>query len=150
MRTVGRALVCAGIATAAMVGTTSQAQALGWGTIISSLGSGYGDFYNEGSSFARTNAHYKDNRPGGAPVYVRTAYQFYLQNCTSAGCDPAYVTYATRTTARTTSAAYVYSYTHYGLQPEGDRARGVINVCQDEAFKVDPCSATAAYPSFSY
>ncbi|WP_270887415.1 hypothetical protein [Pedococcus sp. 5OH_020] len=133
-----------------LLGTAGQAQAVGWGTIVSSLGSGYGDFYNEGSSFARTNAHYKDNRPGGAPVYVRTRYQFYYQNCSAMGCNPSYTPGTSRTTSRTTSASYVYAYTHNVLDSLSDRARGQINVCQDEAFTYDPCSDTTAYPSFAY
>jgi hypothetical protein len=139
-----------GVAGLALLGSAGQAQAVGWGTIVSSLGNAYGSYYNEGSSFARTNSTFKDNRPGGAPVYVRTRYQFYYQNCTSQGCNPGYSDGATRTTIRTSSGSWVSSYTHYNLDPNSSSSRGVINICQDEAYSYDPCSDTTALPSFAY
>jgi hypothetical protein len=147
-----RWLACLALAALVTAGMSGQAQAAGtgWGMIRSSLGSAYGAYLDEGQMFARTTSHFKDNRPGGSPVYVRTRYQFYLQNCSSAGCDPGYSQYATRTTVRSARAYWVYSYTHLGLESEADRSRGVINVCQDERFSYDPCSSATAYPSFAY
>ncbi|MGZ6740231.1 MAG: hypothetical protein ACXVD4_12210 [Nocardioides sp.] len=148
--TILKTMAGAGLAGLAVLGSAGQAHAVGWGTIVSSLGNAYGSYYNEGSSFARTNSTYKDNRPGGAPVYVRTMYQFYYQNCTSQGCDPGYSSGTSRSTIRTSSGSWVSSYTHDNLDPSSGRSRGVINICQDEAYAYDPCSDTTALPSFAY
>ena len=145
-----RALVTAGLVVAGVMGTAGQAAAVQWGPISSTLGSSNGTFFNEGNVYARTNVNYKDNRSGGAPVYHQTRYQYYQVTCGASGCVGAYTTGVTRQTSRTSSGSYVYAWTHYGLSSASDKARGVQEICQDEAYTYDPCSDAKAYPSFTY
>jgi hypothetical protein len=138
------------LAAAGLVGTAGQAAAVQWGPISSTLGSSNGTFFNEGNVYARTNVNYKDNRPGGAPVYHKTWYQYYVTTCGATGCVGSYTQGVTRQTARTSSGYWAYAWTHYGLNSSSDRARGKQEICQDERYTYDPCSTAKAYPSFAY
>jgi hypothetical protein len=145
-----KVLASVALATTGVLGTAGQAAAVQWGPITSTLGSSNGTYFNEGSIYARTNVNYKDNRAGGAPVYHQTWYQYYVTTCGASGCVSKYTIGATRQTSRTSSGSWAYGWTHYGLDSSSDKARGMQEVCQDEAYTRDPCSDAKAYPSFTY
>lgn len=116
-----------------------QAQAVTWGTIVSSVGSAYGNFYNQANITARDSDNHKKNDSNNDGVYVHTNYAF----------NRAVVFYWTNS-SRTTSHSYVGSYSEHDLLISSSSVRATINVCEDRSFQPDPCSDHSAIPSFSY
>jgi hypothetical protein len=117
----------------------SQAQAVTWGTIVSSVGSAYGNFYNQAYVTARDTDSHKKNGSNNNGVYVHTNYAFNRA-----------VVYFWSNSSRTTSHAYVGSYSEHELLLTSNYVRATINVCEDRSFQLDPCSDHAAIPGFSY
>jgi hypothetical protein len=117
-----------------------QAQAVTWGTIVSSVGSAYGNFYNQAYVTARNTDSHKKNNSGDDGIYVHTNYDFGGHG----------VTYYWTNSRRTTSHAYVGSYSEHNLLRGDSFVRATINVCEDRSFQPDPCSDHSAIPSFSY
>lgn len=93
---------------------------------------GYGDFHNSADFYARNNSWQRDPNPGGDSVYVETDYYFYYSG--------AYQYDSSRQTARSNSSTYVLKYTQRALHASGTRARGIINVLEDNPFGGDPSS----------
>ena len=117
----------------------SQAQAVTWGTIQSSLGSAYGNFYNQAYVTARDSDNHKKNDSNNDGVYVHTNYAFNHA-----------VIYYWSNSSRTTSHYYVGSYSEHELLWSSSYVRATINVCEDRSFQPDPCSDHSAIPGFSY
>ena len=116
-----------------------QAQAVAWGPIVSSLGSAYGNFYNQAQVTARDSDNHKKNDSNKDGVYVHTNYAFNHA-----------VVYVWSNSSRTTSRSYVGSYSERDLQFSSSSVRATINVCEDRSFQPDPCSDASAIPSFNY
>lgn len=106
----------------------------------------YGNFYNSGSTHARSSSYQRDNKPGGHKVYVETMYRFWYSNL---GHPAAWHRAALKQTGRTSSGAWKSAYTQAQLHPESEKARGVIQVCEDQPNAPDDCSADAIV-TFAY
>lgn len=117
-----------------------QAQAVAWGPIVSSVGSAYGNFYNQAHVTARNTDSHKKNDSNNDGVYVHTNYDFGGHG----------VTYDWTNSRRTTSHVWVGSYSEHSLLHGANFVRATINVCEDRSFQLDPCSDHSAIPSFSY
>jgi hypothetical protein len=116
-----------------------QAQAVTWGTIVSSVGSAYGNFYNQAYVTARNTDSHKKNDSNSNGVYVHTNYAFNHA-----------VVYFWSNSRPTTSHSYVGSYSEHELYTSSSYVRATINVCEDRSFQPDPCSDHSAIPGFSY
>jgi hypothetical protein len=119
---------------------SGQAQAVTWGPIVSSVGSAYGNFYNQAYVTARDTDSHKKNDSGNDGVYVHTNYDF----------SPHEVVYYWTNSRPTTSHSYVGSYSEHDLLRGNNFVRATINVCEDRSFQPDPCSDHSAIPGFSY
>jgi hypothetical protein len=138
----------------AMLGTASPAVAAPWGSSSSpyvvytngtsgwSLGRAYGDFFNDGAQYSRNNSYQWDYVPGGNGIYVVTGHQYNDDGSL-------WYTYTSTETDRTTTASWVYDWTRAALRGSNDRVRGKLQVCEDQSFSGDPCSASG-YVTFSY
>lgn len=107
----------------------------------------YGNFYNQGGSYARNSSHQKDSRPGGDSVYVETNFQFYYIG--AAQSSPSWLTRTSKETNRTNSGAWKPDYTRTTLYSGAEKARGQIHVCEDQNMAPDDCSVWA-YTTFAY
>ena len=137
------------LVTVAMIGVPLSAHAgwvngTSWGPIDASLGRAYGNFWNESYVEARFDANDKDKRPGGAPVYVASAFKWYRET----GGTFSYPAIRTRDNSLN---VYIYERWNYPLQGDSNKVRADnTRVCQNEAYQPDPCSDARAYPTFSY
>lgn len=143
-----------------LVAVAQPAMAVAWGSSSSPLtayhksassgqkqAQAYGDFYNQGGSYARNSSKQKDSKPGGDSVYVETRFQFYFQ-----GAGQASATWNTNKndqTGRTSSGSWKSDYTRTTLYGTADKARGQIHVCEDQNLAPDDCSVWA-YTTFAY
>jgi len=116
-----------------------QARAVTWGPIVSSLGSAYGNFYNQAYETTRNSDNHKKNDSNNNGVYVHTNYAFNRA-----------VVYYWSNSSRTTSHSYVGSYSEHELYTSSNYVRATISVCEDRSFQFDPCSEHSAIPGFSY
>lgn len=114
-----------------------------WGTIYSSLGDGYGNYYDAGATYAQNDDQHKKNNSGSDGIYINTVSQFY----TAQGF---YTGQLTRTSGRTTSHSYVSGSSRANLRSDSNVAKGFINVCEDRSYQADPCSDAQALPHFGY
>ncbi len=139
------------------VGTAAPASAVLWKSQTSPLfvyednvvqGGAYGKFYNDGQVSAMSTSWQSDYRPGGNDVRVETDFMFYAPRTTCGGANCWY-TSASKQTVSTDSRAWVKDSRARNLAPEGDRARGHIDICEIQRFHNDPCSAKAL-PTFDY
>ena len=126
--------------TAAACLAGSQAQAVTWGTIQSTVGSAYGNFYNQAYITARDSDEHRKNDSGDDGVYVHTNYDF----------GPHQVQYYWTNSRRTTSHSYIGSYSEHDLLSGTSYVRATITVCEDRSFQPDPCSDHSAIPGFAY
>jgi hypothetical protein len=97
-----------------------------------------------GTSRGPIDANDKGRRPGGAPVYVASAFKWYRET----GGTFSYPAIRTRNNSR---SEYIYERWNYPLQGDSNKVRADnTRVCQNEKLQPDPCSDARAYPTFSY
>lgn len=143
-----------------LVAVAQPAMAVAWGSSSSPLtayhesassgqkqAQAYGNFYNQGGSYARNSSQQKDSKPGGDSVYVETRFQFYYQSAGQSG--PVWNNRHNGQTGRTSSGSWTSDYTRTTLYGTADKARGQIHVCEDQNLAPDDCSVWA-YTTFSY
>ncbi|MET0820954.1 MAG: hypothetical protein ABWY58_08305 [Aeromicrobium sp.] len=143
-----------------LVAVAQPAMAVAWGSSSSPLtayhksassgqkqGQAYGDFYNQGGSYARNSSYQKDSKPGGDSVYVETNFQFYYVG--TAQTTPSWINRKSLETGRTNSGSWKPDYTRTNLYGGAEKARGQIHVCEDQNLAPDDCSVWA-YTTFSY
>lgn len=130
---------------AAFCALSGAAQAVTWYSASNPLtvyqdgvaqGQGYGNFYNENGTHARSNSTQRDNRPGGDGIYIQTDYFFYY--------DRVWHWAIGRQTARTYSSTWVNHYTREPLHSRGEIAKGFMTVLEDNPFGLDPKSDVAS------
>ena len=107
----------------------------------------YGNFYNQGASYARNSSSQKDSRPGGDSIYVETNFQFYYVGAGQTSAS--WLDRSSKQTTRTNSGSWKPDYTRTTLYGGAEKARGQIHVCEDQNLAPDDCSVWA-YTTFSY
>ncbi len=143
-----------GLTALAVTAFSAPAMAVSWGTIVVyedkvEQGRAYGTFFNKNYQYAAMNANYRDSRPGGNGVFVDIDYLAWMSLCGE--CDPKYAFRGSDQTGRTTSGKWVGPDQETNpLEEESSRARGAIQVCEDQSWSPDPCSEPDALPTFSY
>ncbi|CUR60822.1 exported hypothetical protein [metagenome] len=111
-------------------------------------GGAYGNFYNDGQVRAMSTSWQKDYRPGGNYVRVETDFMFYGPTNTCGG-NACWYTSASKQTVETRSDDWIKDSRARDLAPQGEKARGHIDICEVQAWSNDPCSAKAL-PTFDY
>lgn len=132
------------LATVLVASASAPAYAVSWGTIQSSLGYAYGNYFDYGYVSARNDAKMEKRDSNSYGIYVSTYSDFY----TSQG--GAFVDSDHKTTARTTSRSYVSGQTNSQLLSSAHYVIAQINVCEDRPNQPDPCSDAYASPRFTY
>ncbi len=111
------------------------------------LGAAYGNFYNYAGSHARNAVVWRDVRPGGDGVFVDN--KFYFWYTPVGGTSPTFNAGRSLQTPRTTSSAWRFTNVQTLLHSRGTQARVLAKVCEDRAWRPDPCSSTVIR-TFSY
>lgn len=124
--------------------TSPAASATSWYSASSPLkvyesgvtqGQAYGKFFIENGSYTRNDSYQYDVRPGGDPVYVRTQWKY-----TWSLLNDLWINDDVRSTKRTSTAKWEFSYVHDAIRWDRDATRLISKVCEDQTFSGDPCS----------
>ncbi len=110
-------------------------------------GKTYGRFYNDESVRAMSTSYQYDLKPGGNYVRVETDFLFYGPDTSCEGS--CWRNSASKQSEKSRSEKWVKDSRARNLEPEGEKARGGIDICEIQAWHNDPCSSYAL-PTFSY
>ncbi|MDM7856241.1 hypothetical protein [Cellulomonas alba] len=112
----------------------------------------YGYFTNDSNKYANDQTWRLDPDANGHSVFVDTEFKFYevVDSACHLGLDaPCWGDDKHIQTARWSSNSWGGAYVHDALPSTANRARGVIQVCEDISLRPDICSDTTTM-DFSY
>ncbi len=114
----------------------------------SKFGKMYGNFYNSNGTSAMSTTWQYDMQPGGNNVRVETDFQF-KRLCSSVATTETWCQDVSKQTTETNDASWYKHSRARNFRYDSEEVRGVINICEIQAFSNDPCSASV-YSRFSY
>lgn len=114
----------------------------------SKFGKMYGNFYNSNGTTAMSTSWQYDMQPGGNNVRVETDFQF-KRICGAGATTMTWCPDVSKQTDETNDASWYKHSRARNFRYDSEQARGVINICEIQAWSNDPCSASA-FESFSY